>query len=72
MFGNYIKLKRKENKLTLKNLSDLTDIDIIDLYQIERGKLKPLQNRTRLLKLSEVLDIDYPTLLILADAPYYQ
>ena len=56
--GNYIAKIRKEKKLSLAQLADLTKIGVADLHKIEKGtkqKINPFQ----LKEIASILIVDY-------------
>lgn len=66
-----LKQARKERNLTLKVLSELTDISISELNKLENGLIKEPCS-VFLYRLSEVLDLDYEEMLKYRFASYYR
>lgn len=66
-----LKQARKERNLTLKVLSELTDISISELNKLENGLIKE-PCIVFLYRLSEVLDLDYEEMLKYRFASYYR
>ena len=60
--GKILKQERIKNKLTLKALSDITDISISTLSNIENDKIENISG-VFLYRLSKVFNIDYDYLL---------
>lgn len=58
MFGEYIKQKRIANRLSLREFCRKLDEDASNWSKIERGKLAPPQDPTKLQKIAEILGID--------------
>lgn len=56
--GNLLKQERKKRKLSLRTLSELSDISISTLSKLENDKIKNV-NSVFLYRLSEILKIDY-------------
>lgn len=65
-----LKQARKERNLTLKVLSELTDISISELNKLENGLIKEPCS-VFLYRLSEVLNLDYEEMLKYRFASYY-
>lgn len=65
-----LKKAREEKGLTLKQLSDMTDISVVSLWRLERG-LYETPKCVFLFRLSKVLDIDYLDLLKEGFSDYY-
>ncbi|MHB8067630.1 MAG: helix-turn-helix domain-containing protein [Desulfobaccales bacterium] len=57
MFGDFIKAKRREKGLTLREFCKLLKLDASNWSKIERGILSPPQNEKKLEKIAKVLDI---------------
>lgn len=59
-FGEYLRSRRVENGLTLKEVAEALSVGISYLSDIERGRRKPFapRDRKRYLKLAKVLDVD--------------
>lgn len=66
-----LKQARKERNLTLKVLSELTDISISELNKLENGHIKEPCS-VFLYRLSEVLNLDYEEMLKYRFASYYR
>ena len=66
-----LKQARKERNLTLKVLSELTDISISELNKLENGLIKEPCS-VFLYRLSEVLNLDYEEMLKYRFASYYR
>lgn len=66
-----LKQARKERNLTLKVLSELTDISISELNKLENGLIKEPCS-VFLYRLSEVLNLDYEEILKYRFASYYR
>lgn len=62
LLGNKLRQIRKEKKLTLKTLSEMTNISQSELSKIERGEIDNPSN-VFLFRLSKALDIEYNELL---------
>lgn len=60
--GQIIKNKRIENKISLKTLSEITNISISELSRIENGKVYN-PNSVFLYRICNILKIDYNLLL---------
>lgn len=60
-FGAHLRLKRKERKLTLKDLAFEADIELSQIYRIEHGKINP--TLTTLKALAKALDIPFIELM---------
>lgn len=56
--GNLLKQERIKRKLSLRTLSELSDISISTLSKLENDKIKNV-NSVFLYRLSEILKIDY-------------
>ena len=66
-----LKQARKERNLTIKVLSELTDISISELNKLENGLIKEPCS-VFLYRLSEVLNLDYEEMLKYRFASYYR
>ena len=66
-----LKQARKERNLTLKVLSELTDISRSELNKLENGLIKEPCS-VFLYRLSEVLNLDYEEMLKYRFASYYR
>lgn len=66
-----LKQARKEHNLTLKVLSELTDISISELNKLENGLIKKPCS-VFLYRLSKVLHLDYEEMLKYRFASYYR
>ncbi len=66
-----LKQARKEHNLTLKVLSELTDISISELNKLENGLIKEPCS-VFLYRLSKVLHLDYEEMLKYRFASYYR
>mgnify|MGYP001124815971 CR=1 FL=1 len=66
-----LKQARKERNLTLKVLSELTDISISEQNKLENGLIKEPCS-VFLYRLSEVLNLDYEEMLKYRFASYYR
>lgn len=66
-----LKQARKEHNLTLKALSELTDISISELNKLENGQIKEPCS-VFLYRLSIVLHLDYNEMLKYRFASYYR
>ena len=56
-FGEFMRLKRLENELSLRNLARQTGIDVAYLSRIE-GKVKPPQKEEIIIKLIKALNLN--------------
>jgi transcriptional regulator with XRE-family HTH domain len=57
MFGEYVKIKRLEKKLTLREFCRRLDEDASNWSKIERGIMGPPQDIGKLKKIATILDI---------------
>ena len=62
MFGTYIKNMRLNRKISLKELSRITNISISTLWNIENNKVKNIKN-IFIYRLARVFNVDYEYLL---------
>ena len=69
-FGEFLRGRRTEQRLTLKEVADVLGVGISYLSDVERGRRKPFSPRdlNRLRKLSEALDVDLDELRRLSAA----
>ena len=61
MFGEFVKEKRKELRLTLREFCRMVDEDPSNWIKIERKILRPPQGRDKLEKIAGALNIDTGT-----------
>ena len=71
VLGMILKESRLKHKLTLEALSDLTDISISELSDLENGNIKE-PSSVFLFRLSRILDLDYNEMLNYRYEPYYR
>lgn len=71
ILGMILRLRRKQLKLTLRQLSKLTDISKTELSNIENGKIKA-PSSVFLYRLANVLELDYNYILKFKYASYYR
>ncbi|MEW6658710.1 MAG: helix-turn-helix transcriptional regulator [Thermodesulfobacteriota bacterium] len=57
MFGDFIKEKRREKGLTLREFCKLLKLDASNWSKIERGILSPPQSEKKLEKIANILNI---------------
>jgi len=57
MFGEFIKERRIDKGLTLREFCKLIEIDASNWSKIERGLLAPPKNDEKLIKIAEALEI---------------
>lgn len=67
-FKDVISIRRKDKKLTLRKLSELTGISASYLSEIEHGVKLPPKNPTKIERLAYALDYDLKKLSDLAQA----
>jgi transcriptional regulator with XRE-family HTH domain len=61
-FGKYLKSLRKERKLTIQKMSDISDVSNPYISQLENG-LRSIPSKEVLIKLSKALGIDHKSFL---------
>lgn len=59
-FGEFLKMIRKEEKMTLKELAEASGLSLNTISFLENGKSKP--NPITIAKLSKALNCDYDLL----------
>lgn len=69
-FGDFLRKYRKENKYSLREMSDKTGISFSHLSKIERGEYNPSKNTVEII--SNKLNLDENKLLIMAGYTPYQ
>ena len=72
MFGDFIKKKRLEKKLSLREFCKLLNEDASNWSKVERGKAAPTKDAKKLEKIAHILGIkknseDWNTLIDFAD-----
>lgn len=60
--GSKIREQRNNKKMSLKNLSDITKISVVDICNIENGNVR-MPQICNLIKLANALDLDLKYLL---------
>ncbi len=59
MFGKFIKERRIEKGLTLREFCKLIEVDASNWSKIERGMLSPPRSEYKLRKIAEILEIPF-------------